>query len=72
MSESTADDLERLFYVALRVGDTEGVDAALRVLCTVDPRRAGHIHEALRLAVDLVDIVESTLSPASERPMGES
>lgn len=51
--EFTADRLEEIFHAALAAGDTKGVDAALRVMVTVDPRRASDLYDSLVLAIQL-------------------
>ena len=53
MPEFTADQLEAMFHAALSAGDVEGVEAAIRVMVTVDPHRASELWDMLELAVSL-------------------
>ena len=47
----TADQLEAIFLRAVGAGDTKGVDAALRLMTTVDPRRAARLYDNLKFAL---------------------
>lgn len=49
--EFTADQLEEVFHAALAAGDAKGVEAALLVMTTVDPYRAGYLYETLEVAL---------------------
>lgn len=46
-----ADTCERIFHAALSEGDTEGVEAALRLLIVQDPRRATALWDELKTAL---------------------
>lgn len=47
----TADQVEAMFHASLGAGDIEGVDAALRVMLSLDVDRASFLYDALKLAV---------------------
>lgn len=49
----TADEIEAIIPHALRAGDLEGVEACIRLLVIVDPRRAADVFDTLRLGVRL-------------------
>lgn len=51
----TADQVEAMFHAALGAGDIEGVDAALRVLLTLDTRRAIQLYDELCDAMVIVN-----------------
>lgn len=47
----TVDQVEWLFHAALKAGDGEGVEAAIRVMLTVDRQRAVDLWDALQAAL---------------------
>ena len=59
MRRPTADQLEAVFHAALTAGDVRGVDAALRVMVAVDPRRAATLYDDLRTAVRVAPFIEA-------------
>lgn len=64
------DILERAFLEAVGRGDTEGVEAFLRLLVVVDPARAARLYDdlntALRVAA-VIDVVNLDGSPGGGR-----
>lgn len=50
--------LERGFTDAVGRGDTEGVEAFLRLLLVVDPPRAIRLHDDLKAALRLAEVIE--------------
>lgn len=53
----TADQLEDVFHAALKDGDIEGVEAAIRVMVTVDPKRAVALYDDLQTALAIAKVV---------------
>jgi hypothetical protein len=53
MSGLSADELETLVRKAHAVRDQEGVQSALVALAVVDPARAAHLLDILKLSLDL-------------------
>ena len=53
MSGLTADELETLVRKAHEVRDQEGVQSALVALAVVDPARAAHLLDMLKIGLDL-------------------
>lgn len=49
--EFSPDQLEALFHATLKAGDARGVEASLRALVCVDPRRAVRLHDDLQAAL---------------------
>ena len=49
----TADALECVFHKALSEGDARGVEAALTLMASKDPRRAQRLYDDLKLALRL-------------------
>lgn len=49
----TPDRLEAAFHAALSDGDGKGVDAALRVMATVDPKRAQQLFDMTKAALTI-------------------
>lgn len=47
----TGDQLEEIFHAALSEGDAKGVEAALTVMCGVDPHRAVKLYNDLKEAL---------------------
>ena len=60
MSEFTPDQLEDIFHAALSAGDIEGVGHALRVLLSVDPRRAIRLHDDLQAVMRVASSIKAT------------
>ena|SRR6266480_7048085 len=52
----SADDCETLVHACLKDGDAKGVDAALRLLTTKDPRRAQTLFDTIRLGLDIAAV----------------
>lgn len=63
----TADDCETIFHAALGKGDVKGVDYALRLLTTKDPRRAQRLFDATRTALDIAKAGPSNVATAQLR-----
>lgn len=49
----TADQVEWMFHEALKQGDAEGVDAAIRVMLRLDRRRGIDLYDDLQAALRL-------------------
>lgn len=49
----TADEVEAFLLAALKAADMEGVDAALRVMVTIDPARAKVLYDTMKVALEL-------------------
>jgi hypothetical protein len=49
----TGEQLQDVLAAALHQGDMRGVDAALTVMATVDPRRCERVMETMRLGLAL-------------------
>lgn len=47
----TADQVEWMFHSALKAGDAQGVDAAIRVMLRIDARRAIDLYDDLAAAL---------------------
>jgi len=47
----TSAQLVEVFHAALTAGDADGIEAVLRVLVVVDPRKAVELYDALKTAV---------------------
>ncbi len=64
----TADDLERMFFAALKDRDAWGVVSALTVMAPLDPHRAERLLARTTAALDLVGVLKdgSYLIPATE------
>jgi hypothetical protein len=60
VSEYTPDQLEAIFHAALTAGDAQGVEAAIRVMVGVDPRRAERLYDDLKFAVRLAQVTGGT------------
>ena len=53
----SAEVLENIFHAALSAGDTQGVDAALRLLVVQDPRRAVKLYEETKTALKIAQML---------------
>jgi hypothetical protein len=54
----TSAQLVAVFHAAVRAGDADGVDAALRVMVVVDPRKAVELYDALKTAVAVAPYIK--------------
>ncbi len=52
------DVLERIFHAALKAGDVKGVESALTLLATADPRRARRLYDGLESALEIVGALD--------------
>lgn len=55
--EFTGEQLEEYFHAALKAGDIKGVEAALTVMCAVDPHRAIRLHKATKDALTIANFL---------------
>lgn len=53
----SADDLEQIFHAAVKAGDARAVEAALTVLCGLDPQRAVRLHDDLKFALRVAEVL---------------
>ena len=60
----TADELETLFHECLKRGDAKGVEAALTLMASTDPRRAQRLYDALETAVGIARSATDAERPA--------
>lgn len=49
--------LERVFLEAVGQGDADGVEAALRLMVVVDPRRAQRLYDDLKFGLRFVQVL---------------
>lgn len=55
--EFTGEQLEEIFHEALKAGDVKGVEAALTVMCGVDPERAIRLYNTLKEAIIIAEFL---------------